>query len=543
MEQGDVAAALKELWKDAQLQGKSVRVGIAPSRAIVRTIEVPDLPVAELRAMIGYELSDYVPLNPSETTFGIMPLDQFESGNGKRRRVLLAAAPLSAVNAMVETIKQAGLKVEAVDVGPLALSRAFRPTAMLRADGTSAPSVDAIISIGGETLLATVAEAGNLLFNRKAPSQAGTQLTMRIHEQLSITPELAEMAKRRIITNDSRHLLASVNTMTMSVIDEVAEEIQESIDYYVSQLNSRPIDRILLTGGGALLPGLDRAIAERTGYPTFFGDPFQDFNFDVPGLELEDCAFVSSFVASAIGYALGGAEGAVTMDLRQQEQRQKVGNKKVFAIAFGVVSVVGLGYTYLGAREELDSVNFDNSAIVAESQTVTQQVNDLRTQALTVGTLSKAQMRGIVDDAYGRRIDWTNSYSALDALSATLGISIKSFTGATSLADAPVAADAAAPASDGPALIGRVSFEGSAPDLPAISAWSRLVEGDDRFAGVSTPLSTQALDADLNPIGYTFSAELFLTDAALIPKPADAVPAQGAAAGDAPAQPTPEPQP
>lgn len=538
VEPGDVANALRSLWKDAGFEGKSVRVGIAPSRAIVRTIEMPDIPDNELRQVVGYELSDHVPLEPSETTFGIVPLDKIDTSNGVRRRVLLAAAPLSAVNPMVETIKMAGLKVEAVDVGPLALSRAFRPALMMRADGTQGPSVDAIVSIGGETLLATIAEGGAMLFSRKAISQAGSQLTSRIQDQMSITAELAEITKRRVVTNESRHLVASVNTMTMSVIEEIALEIQESIDYYVSQLNSRPVDRVLLTGGGSLLPGLDRAIADCTGYPTFFGDPFEGFDFQVPGLELEDCSVVATFVASAIGYALGGASGSVPMDLQQRIEKQRLGNKKLAVMALGVASIAGLGYVYTGARSDVSAATDSNAKIVEETQKVATQIEKLRTASVAAGTLSKSQMRSLVDAAYGLRIDWPASYVGLDTLSTPLGITIDSFSGLSSLgsgdkaatpataAESDPAAAAATPepevaAAPGSVMVGSVSFDGNAPTLDSIAEWIRTIENDPRYADVSTPSVSEKVTADKVSDGYTFSAQLFLTDATLIPIPVD----------------------
>lgn len=542
VEPAHVAEAVRNLWKDAQIEGKSVRVGIAPSRAIVRSIEVPDLPEGELKSMIGFELSEHVPLDPSETVFDIIPLERIDTENGPRRRVLLAAAPLSAVNPLIETIKLAGLKVEAVDVGPLALSRAFRPAQMSRPDGTKQPSVDAVISIGGETLLAIISEAGQLLFNRKAPSIAGAQLTSRIQDQLSVSPGLAEMAKRRLVTEESRHLLSSVNTMTVSVLDEIADEIQESVDYYLSQLNSRPVDRILLTGGGALLPGLDRAIAERCGYPTFFGDPFDEFAFAVPGLEVEDCAIVATFVASAMGYALGGADRAWTVDLQPKTERKGFSSQKIAAIAIGVASLGGLGYVYSGARSDLDAVTAQKTEMEGRVQTVSQQAATLRTKQ-PIGLLGKSDMETIVATAYTMRIDWTTAFSALDAIGTPLLVKIDGFTGKTSLGHGDAAA-AAGTTANGIQLVAKVSFEATAPDIKSLTSWIDAVEADDRFAQVVSSSQTRVPATEATPEMYRFSVELSLTEAALLPVPADAPKAHPIATPNADsAQTTPGSQP
>ncbi len=514
-----VASALKELWKEAQFEGKSVRVGVAPSRAIVRTIEVPDLPINELRSLIGFELSDHVPLDPASTTFGIVPLDQIESSNGPRRRVLLAAAPIAVVNPMIETIRKAGLRVEAVDVAPLALSRAFRALDTPRADGDNTPSVDAVISIGGETLLAVVAENGQLLFNRKAPSQAGSQFTARIQDHLSIPLELAEMAKRRIATDDTRHLLASVATMTSAVIEELADEIHESIDYYLSQLGSRPIDRILITGGGSLLLGLDQIIAERTGYPTSYGNPFEGLGFNVPGLEQEDCSIVSQFVASAIGYALGGDESAMKMDLQPKRERNVGGNRKLVLVAASLVGVAGLGVMYMGARKDISSIQDQTSSVIVETGNVTKQVEELRSQDEQVGMLNKGQISTVVTAAYDKRIDWTTSFAALDQISAQFGIKLDGFTG---LMISVGEGDSGPTTAAGEPLVATVTFSGSAPNLDSIAEWIREVERDPRFNGVSTPSVSEQFSGDKVSVGYTFAADLSFTESTELPLPADA---------------------
>jgi hypothetical protein len=352
---------------------------------------------------------------------------------------------------------------------------------------------------------------------------------------------LAEITKRRIITNDSRHLVASVNTMTLSVMDEIADEIQESIEYYVSQLNSRPVDRILLTGGGSLLPGLDRAIATRTGYPTFFGDPFEGFDFQVPGLEVTDCAFVSTFVASAIGYALGGADGAAHMDIQQRIEKNKLNRSKIVAIAVGVASVAGMGYLYMGAGSDVSAAQEANAKVVAETQTIQDQVTKLRADSVKAGTLSKAQMKQLVTAGEGLRIDWPASYAGLDTLSSPLGVVIKNYSGLSTLgtgAAAVAPTDGAAPpeptvvAPPGTRVVGSVSFDGTAPSFNAIAAWTRAIEADPRYSDVVTPSIHEEFDGNKISIGFTFSAELKLTDAALVALPAATVAIDPAAPTD-----------
>jgi len=62
--------------------------------------------------------------------------------------------------------------------------------------------------------------------------------------------------------------------LTNAVLD-IATEVRRSLDFYRRQHRNEPIDRILLTGGTANLPGLVELIADETGVATEVGDPFK----------------------------------------------------------------------------------------------------------------------------------------------------------------------------------------------------------------------------------------------------------------------------
>src|SRR6188472_3343582 len=56
-----VAAAVRQLWKQTGLKGRSVRVMIASPRVIVRTVDMPALSDGDTRAALQLQLGDYVP--------------------------------------------------------------------------------------------------------------------------------------------------------------------------------------------------------------------------------------------------------------------------------------------------------------------------------------------------------------------------------------------------------------------------------------------------------------------------------------------------
>ncbi len=531
VEPGDVAGALRSLWKEANIKGKAVRVGVPLSRAIVRTIEVADLPDGDLRSMIGLELSDHVPLDPAHTAFDILPLDRIETDDGRRRRVLLAAAPNDAIEPTLAAVQQAGLTVAAVDVAPLALARVFTPEPILNAEGVAAASVDMVVSVGAGTMLALICTAGHLLFNRKATSPVGAQLTERIQYQLSVGADVAELTKRRVITSDNRHLLARVNDLADTVLDELVGDIQESISFYQSQAGARPLDRIVLTGGGSLLAGLDFHLAERLSYPVIFGDPFEGLTVAVDGLTTQRQDELEPYAATAIAYALGGGGRYATLDLKPKVQRQAIRPGQFALGAFGVVALGSLGMLYFSAHNEMSSVRSELVAALDARSAAAARLEELRSQGSGQVALSKESLDRMVTTAETRRIDWATAYQTLDTISQGVGVTLRGFSG--------VSTASGAPAVPGVSVVGSVSFGGTVSSLDVLAGWIATIEADERFISVTTPSVSDVLTDDQSTTIYQFEANVNLTTAALFnPPDPDATPVPPTpAASEIPADP------
>src|SRR3954454_16580441 len=96
LDPGAVAHALRQLWKDMGLKGRSVRLAIASPRVIVRTVDMPVLSDADTRAALQLQLGDYIPMAPEATVFDFQPLDGPARPEVDERQLLLAAAPRDA---------------------------------------------------------------------------------------------------------------------------------------------------------------------------------------------------------------------------------------------------------------------------------------------------------------------------------------------------------------------------------------------------------------------------------------------------------------
>ena len=86
--------------------------------------------------------------------------------------------------------------------------------------------------------------------------------------------------------------------------DSFADEIRRSLDYYLSQEESLPVGKMLLSGGGAMLKNLDEHLSNVFPFPVELGNPLMRISQNKTDLSDEELSAISPHLAIAIGLAL-----------------------------------------------------------------------------------------------------------------------------------------------------------------------------------------------------------------------------------------------
>jgi type IV pilus assembly protein PilM len=184
---------LKELFAKSNISAKKVVSSIAgQSSLVVRIIPVPKMTRSELNETMKWEIERHVPFPANETVWDFQPLsDPDAAGEGENIQVLLAVAQEMLVNAHVETLAAAGLQPVAIDVEPLASSRA-----LLDLEGDSgAVGVVAVVDMGSNTSDVSIFRDGVINFTRTMPI-AGRSFTQAISETTGQPLHTAERLKK-----------------------------------------------------------------------------------------------------------------------------------------------------------------------------------------------------------------------------------------------------------------------------------------------------------------------------------------------------------
>ena len=299
-----VAGAISQLWAQAKFGSKRVVVGVANQKVVVRQVDLPWLPVQELRRSLSFQVQDFIPMPVEKAILDFNPLEEFVSDNGTRMlRVLLVAAARDMVGSALAAVEKAGLSPSMVDLTSFAV---------LRSQVTSAAGLaveaEALIDIGASVTNIVVHQGGVPRFVRIL-LMGGGDITDAVAERLGVPPEQAEAVKQTtglslVAGNAQPH---PANRAIESTGSAFVEEVRGSLAYYLAQPGSARIGRVVLSGGGSRLGGLVERLGAATRLPVEVARPMSVLRIGKTGLTDEQLAYVEPMVTVPVGLALGVA--------------------------------------------------------------------------------------------------------------------------------------------------------------------------------------------------------------------------------------------
>lgn len=294
-----VATALKQLWRDGGFGSRDVVLGIGSQRVVVRDLELPFGPMTQLRASLPYQVQELLPMPVEEALLDYYPVASFDGPTGKTVRGLLVAASKDIVRMNVMAAESAGLRPQMVDLNAFALLRALARDELRE-------QVVALVDVGARVTTVVIAAKGVPRFTRVVPS-GGQDVTDAVAGHMKVSAAEAELLKREIgvgfaVSPDKATGAAAVAEVTRALV----EAVRNTLVYYASNNPGAQVDQVLLSGGGAHLPGLGQYLATASRQPTSFGDPLR--NMRVSSSAQSKLPGHNSVIAVAVGLTYGVAE-------------------------------------------------------------------------------------------------------------------------------------------------------------------------------------------------------------------------------------------
>jgi len=164
-----------------------------------------------------------------------------------------------------------------------------------------------LIHVGASLTTLNILSEGTTSFTRDI-ANGGNQVTEEIQRALGISSEEAEAYK---CGGDGRGLVPrEVPEIIGQVVEQLAGEIQRSLDFYLATSGGGQISRVLVSGGTANIRALLDAIERRSRVPVERLDPIR---VAAPEGKRVDPALIE----------VRGAQAAVAIGLALRKEREK----------------------------------------------------------------------------------------------------------------------------------------------------------------------------------------------------------------------------
>jgi type IV pilus assembly protein PilM len=292
MDAPQVANGISKIFDAQRVKTKNVATSVSGHSVIVKRVPLPLMTEEELYDRIPSEASQHIPFDIADVNLSYQLLESMDS----QMDVLLVAVKKDKILNHTNVLAQAGKTPVVVDIDAFALQNCFEVNYEPDAGQTVA-----LLNIGASVMNINIVRGGIPLFTRDV-SVGGNQYTDALQKELDLSFEDAERLKKgeslpSVTDEQKQQILRSVS-------DILTLEIQKTFDFFRATASGENIQRIVVAGGTARVPGLVDLLREEFAMPVEELNPFRRVQVN-PGRHSDDqIRDMSPRLAIAVGLAL-----------------------------------------------------------------------------------------------------------------------------------------------------------------------------------------------------------------------------------------------
>ncbi len=258
--------ALKKITGKANFTGRRAAFAVGSPDTVLRLTEFPVLPEDELRNSIKYNAEKYIYTSLEGMDMDASILKKTKGG----LNVLVAAAPSNHINENMKVVQGAKYFAEIADIDILALVNCFMK---LNPDFGVKNRSAALVDCGHTATGFAIVNSEGLCFAKNIKF-GGADITSRIASTLNIKKEKAEKIKRNPEVWEEAGL--NIKNILRRTTPDLIENLHRAVEYCQSNRMLPSLDKIYITGGGAMVKGICSMIKEIMGIETVLWNPMDN---------------------------------------------------------------------------------------------------------------------------------------------------------------------------------------------------------------------------------------------------------------------------
>ncbi len=268
-----VADAVTRAWKLLGTREKRCALAL-PAAAVIskKVLMAADLREEDMELQVEAEANQYIPFSLDEVNIDFQVIGPAHN-NAEEVEVLIAASRKEKIEDRVAAAEDAGLKVIVMDVETYATEAAYTLVANQLPNSGKDQTV-MIVDIGALMMHINVLHDNQSVYIREQ-TFGGGQLTQEIQRRFGLSPEEAEIAKRKGGLPDSYEM-----EVLQPFVQSLALEVARAMQFFTSSTQYNRVDHIVLAGGCASIPSVEVMVQERTQVNTIIANPFNGMSLN-----------------------------------------------------------------------------------------------------------------------------------------------------------------------------------------------------------------------------------------------------------------------
>ena len=295
-----IVDTIKGLLQGNKIKSKEAAISISGHSVIIKKISLPQMTEEELQESIQWEAEQYIPFDINDVNIDVQVLNPHTEGG--QMDVLLVAAKSEMINDYAQIVRDAGLTPVVIDVDAFCLQNMFE-----MAYGFVPGETVALINLGAS--IVNIVTSGITAFTRDI-GIGGNLLTDEIQKQLNVSYEEAEAYKLGGEPGVDVDTLIpqEVERVIQQVAEQIALEVQRSLDFFSTTSADGAVSKIYVTGGTSKITTILKVLEQRTGVPVERANPFANIVVDGDNFSEDFLRESGPMAAVAIGLGYRGAD-------------------------------------------------------------------------------------------------------------------------------------------------------------------------------------------------------------------------------------------
>lgn len=293
----EVAEIIRSICQETGIETEDVNFSIPDFCSFFTNFRLPTMSKEELPEAVRYETRPYIPFPLSEMTLDWSIIEGQVSKTPLR--ILVVAIPNEIINQYRQIAQLSGLRLRVLEPEVFALAKS---------SGKNEKKIISLIDIGARSTTCSILEKGILKISHSF-NIAGNELTEILARSLNVGYPEAEKLKKKYglasVKNQTARENYNIRKILIPLIDSILVEIKKIFrDFY--QAEGKRVEKIVLAGGGALLPGLKEYFSFELKKEVVISSPFLELSY--PPILDKTLKRMGPSYAVVVGLALKGLE-------------------------------------------------------------------------------------------------------------------------------------------------------------------------------------------------------------------------------------------